>query len=210
MDENKAFSIEDELDRLTEKKEPGKENIITSTAPSKIEEKTNNAASFWGPEDFDIPEPPKPEPKAEEKEEAKEEDKKTKKKVTDAAKWASARTAVGMLDLTQKGIFTPLINWKYSKKFKKEEYDKLDNLIDLPAEKVPEEDKPLLKRFERVMAKREKKINAVPMGKEEQEDMEKAFYAYFDFKEKTLSPEWFVGMAIVNSIGKRTIDLVTE
>ncbi len=65
-------------------------------------------------------------------------------------------------------------------------------------------------KFEKLMAKMNRKLDAVPLEETEKKDLEEAFYSYFDFKEKTLPPEWFVGLAITNSIGKRAIDLFTD
>jgi hypothetical protein len=131
-------------------------------------------------------------------------------KVTDAAKRSSARTAVSMLDLTQKGLFTPLIIRKYKKKFTPEEQERV--LLNETKKKkdLTEEDQLLGAKFEKLMAKMNKKLDAIPLEDSEKTDLEEAFYSYFDFKEKTLPPEWFVGLAITNSIGKRAIDLFTD
>lgn len=145
-----------------------------------------------------------PDPKAEPKAEAKP------AKITDAAKRSSARTAVNMLDLTQKGLFTPLITRKYKKKFTPEEQERI--LVNETKKKkdLSEEDQLLGAKFEKMMLRMNKKLDAVPLEETEKQDLEEAFYSYFDFKEKTLPPEWFVGLAITNSIGKRAIDLLTD
>lgn len=131
-------------------------------------------------------------------------------KITEGAKRSSARTAVSMLDLTQKGLFTPLIIRKYKKKFTPEEQERVLQNETKKKKDLTEEDQLLGSKFEKLMAKMNKKLDAVPLDETEKKDLEEAFYSYFDFKEKTLPPEWFVGLAITNSIGKRAIDLFTD
>lgn len=133
-------------------------------------------------------------------------------KITEKAKRSSARVAVGMLDMLQKSVFTPIISHKYKKKFTEDEINALDqkNIIDKDPAQLAGEDLLLRNKWDRLMSKCQKKIEAIPMDETEKTDCEEAFYTYFDFKEKTLPPEWFVGFAILNSIGKRVVDVVTE
>jgi hypothetical protein len=132
--------------------------------------------------------------------------------ITEAAKRASARTAVGMLDLTLQSLLTPIHGWKFKRKFKSEEIKKIDEYIDdTTIDKLEaEEDKKLKRRWDRLLKKYEKKKDAIPLDEKEKKDLETAFYQYFDFKEKTLPPEWFIGMAITNAVGKRAIDLIAD
>lgn len=141
------------------------------------------------------------------------EDKKQKPgKITDKAKQASARTAVGMLNLLQKGIFTPIISYKYKKKFTDEEITRLDEgqLIDKKKDELQPEDLALRNKWDRLMKKCERKLEEIPLDETEKKDLEEAFFAYFDYKEKTLPPEWFVAFACINAIGKRAVDVFTE
>jgi hypothetical protein len=134
-------------------------------------------------------------------------------KVTEKAKRASARTAVGMIDMTQKAIFSPLIEWKYMRKFKKKELDRLEekDLIDTEKSLIVEaSDMSLRTKWDRLMKKRDKKIDAIPFSAGEKEDLEEAFFTYFDFKEKTLPPEWFMYLAVINTVGRRLVDVVTD
>jgi hypothetical protein len=131
-------------------------------------------------------------------------------KITEKAKRASARTAVGMLDLTQKSLFTPLLTSKYKKKFSKEEQDKLLEIEFKDKKELEGDDLALSNKFEKLMGRMNKKIDAIPLEESEKTDLEEAFFSYFDYKEKTLPPEWFVGMAVVNAIGKRAIDVFTD
>lgn len=134
------------------------------------------------------------------------------KKITDKAKHASARVATGMLDMLQKSIFTPIISHKYKKKFTEDEINALDekNLIDREKNELAGDDLLLRNKWDRLMGKCMKKIDDVPLTDPEKDDLNEAFYTYFDFKEKTLPPEWFVGFALINTIGKRLVDVVTD
>lgn len=133
-------------------------------------------------------------------------------KITDKAKRASARTATGMLDMLQKSICLPILSYKYKKKFTPEEITALDekNLIDKGKEELSGDDLQLRNKWDRLMSKYEKKAAAVPLTEPEEEDLNEAFYSYFDFTETTLSPGWFVGFAVAKTLGKRVVDIVTE
>lgn len=135
-----------------------------------------------------------------------------KPKVDEKIKRGSARTAVGMLDVLQKSIFTPLISLKYKKKFTEEEINALEqkNIPDAVESELTDEDKALRNKWDRLMKKCNKKLDAIPLIETEKQDMEDAFYLYFDIKEKSLPPEWYLGFAILKSIGDRTIDLMSD
>lgn len=132
------------------------------------------------------------------------------KKITDKAKHASARIAVGMLDLFQRSVFTPIHNHKFKKKFTEDEVERLDHVADAEKSSLDEKDIRIRNKWDRLSKKLEKKIKAIPFEEQERKDLEEAFFTYFDFKEKTLPPEWFVGMAVLNAMGKRAIDAFTD
>lgn len=199
--QKKPFSLHDRLSKATEHK--------TFSAPAPEPEKPKetskqNSLGLGSDDDFE-----------EKKTETKKPDsgsagKKEEGPITEKTKRASARTAVGMLDLTQRGIFQPLQTWKFKRKFTNEEIEKIDLIEDKEDAKLEEKEIALKKKWNRLLKKYNKKYEDVPMKEKEKQDLEEAFYNYFDYKEKTLSPEWFIGMAVVNSIGGRAIDLITD
>lgn len=193
----KPINLAERLALATEKK-PEPKNIKIDT-------------SFFGSDD-DF------EPKAEEEIKTVKEDEKKPDpikpagNITEKAKRSSAAVAVGMLDMTMQSILTPIHGWKFKRKFKKDEVTKIEEYIDDSTldQLEKEEDKQLKRKWDRLFNKYEKKKNAIPLEGKEKQDLENAFFEYFNFKETTLPPEWFVGMAIVNAVGKRAIDLITD
>lgn len=136
----------------------------------------------------------------------------TEPKLSKDFKIASARITVSALDMTQRMIFTPLINRKYSKKFTEQESKILDetNIIDEEKSLLNAQDLPLRNKFDRIMKKRDKKIKDIPFEDLESQDLEKMFYQYMDAKNTTLPPEIMLVIGIANVLGKRAIDLFTE
>lgn len=189
----KEQTLEERLALATEKKpEPERVNVDTSFFGS------DEPAAATQPGTDGPKEPPKDVAKASE--------------ITEKAKRASASVAVGMLDMTFQTILTPLHGWKFKRKFKADEVKKLDEYVaDSTLEELQEdEDKKLKRKWDRLLKSYEKKKGAIPLDEKEKRDLESAFYQYFNFKEKTLPPEWFVYMAVINSVGKRTIDLIVD
>lgn len=201
--EKPGNNLMDRLTAVTEKKDPGAKAAPTWDFN---EDKSDTGDEESAPNNDDFETPPE-KPKTEKQPEEKE-----KPKLTDKMKLANARITVSALNSTQRIIFTPLINRKYRKKFDPEEIEKLDktNLIDLPLDQVPDEDKSLRNKFDRIMEKRDKKINDIPFTEPESEDLEKMFYQYMDAKEANLPPEIMLVIGITNVIGKRAIDLCTD
>jgi len=200
IEETKDISLEQELNEPTETKTPA-----------------NNVSKAWTFEDEEeTPAAEKPQADAtkttaETKTTPPIDPEKPKDtKITDKAKKASARTAVNMLNLLQRGIFPPILNYKVQKKFTPEEIERLEEVQDAAKSALDDKDLALRNKFDRIMKSHNKKIEAVPFTETEEDDLEQAFYAYFDFKEKTLPPEWFLYMAVINTLGKRTIDVFTK
>lgn len=201
METENSTSLHDALNEATEHKEPIAQN-----------------KSFeWNFDEAVIEEEIKTDPKPIEQQSQPETKQPTppappEKKVTDKAKRASARTAVNMIDFVQKGLFTPILSYKYKRKFTDDEINALENknLVDAKKDELEAEDLQLRNKWDRLMKRCNKKLDAAEFTDEEKTDLEEAFFAYFDFKEKTLSPEWFVGLALVNTIGKRAIDTFTD
>ena len=200
IEETKDLSLEQELNEPTETKTPA--NNVSKAWTFEDEEETQAAEK---------PQADATKTTAETKTNtATDNEKPNDKKITEKAKQASARTAVNMLNLLQRGIFPPILEYKVQKKFTPEEVDRLDTLQDAVKSDLDSSDMALRTKFDRIMKSHNKKIDAVPFTETEEKDLEQAFYAYFDFKEKTLPPEWFLYMAVINTLGKRTIDVFTK
>jgi hypothetical protein len=191
---NEAADLLQKLSEATETKIPG-----DSTKPI--------ASSFWetSESDFETPEK-KPEVKTETENKAEK-----SPKLTEQLKKGSARTAVNMLDFTNKALLTPVMNYKLKKKLAKSFTEKQIEIIENANEEDADEtEKKLFAKLEKIIAKHTKKIDAIPFQPEEKEDLESAFYNYFDYTETALSPGWYLGLAITNTMGKRIIDVITD
>lgn len=196
---NSDNDLLNKLSQVTERKVPGAKIV------------TESKKSFWdaSDDDFDTVAPVKEEKSATE---TKEE---PKVKLTEKAKQGSAKTAVGMLDFSSKLLFTPILNNKLKKKFEKTFTEKQtalldEKIIDAEESELNAAEQRTKKRFESIMRKHDKKINAIPFSETEKTDLQDAFYNYFDFTETTLSPAWYLAMAVTNSMGSRAIDAFTD
>lgn len=130
------------------------------------------------------------------------------KKLDKEIKEASARTMVGMIDFTQKAIFIPAINYKFKKKFNDDEINRLDaGAEDADKNTLEGEDLAVRNKWDRLMKKRDKKIDAVPFTEPETKDITLACFNYMDVKEKELPPELFLYLTIGTILGKRAIDV---
>jgi hypothetical protein len=197
------------LDRETVHKEPG---VSTSTK--------TETTSYWNstPDDFDTP------AKTVESKETKETEKESKteskevntgnpgdKKITDRAKLGSARTAVGMVELTQGMLLKPWINHKFKKKFSPEDITRLsDKVAEADLDELDKADQKLRKKWDKLMTKRDKLMNAVPLKPDETKDLTEAFYNYFDITGKNMPPEWYLAFALINVTGNRVIDIAFD
>ena len=215
VEENTTDQNSDLLKRLssaTETKTPGTQQT----------KKTTN--SFWDASDDDF-ENTETEKTAEDKGKTEETEKgkttepktenKGEQKITEKVKMGSAKTAVGMIDLTLKGLITPIHNYKFKKKVEKNFNEAQialidDKLQDAEEKELDAKELRLKKRFDSIMKKYEKKMAAVPMNEVEKKDMTDAFYNYFDFTQTALSPNWYLAMAITDTVGKRAIDALAD
>lgn len=196
--ENESLTLEQRLAIATERKpEPEKLKVDTSFFGSDDDEAIEtNKATEAKPANVDNKDTQENKPTA---------------PITEKAKRSSASVAVGMLDMTFQTILTPIHGWKFKRKFKADEVKKLDDYVaDSTLDDLDESDKKLKRKWDRLLKNYEKKKDAIPLADKEKQDLENAFYQYFSFKEKTLPPEWFVGMAVINSLGKRAIDLIVD
>jgi ElaB/YqjD/DUF883 family membrane-anchored ribosome-binding protein len=204
-----VFDLQSILQQTTEEKKPGAAKV----APA--------ASNFWEASDDDF-EPVKKETAAPKPEATKagaaaetETTEATKPKLTDSVIKSSARTATGMIELTTKMIITPIQNYKFKKKLEKSftdaQLNKIDEkLMDADAKSLDDEEKRLKARFERMMDKQQKKLDGIEFNPDEKKDLTEAFEEYMKFTQSTLSPAWFVGLAIINTVGRRAVDTFTD
>ncbi len=132
------------------------------------------------------------------------------KRLTQAMKQASARTAVGMLDFSQKLILKPIVNYKFKKKFTAVEINRIDVVDGANKATLSDEDLKIRNKWDKLMKKRDKTIEGIPLTEVEEKDLEKIFYNYFDVKEKELDPGYLVAFGIINTLGKRAIDIFID
>jgi len=191
------------LSRSTETKAPG-----ATTA--------NDVKPFWERTDEDFePEPKKPEKTDENKPDTTGEQIQAPA-LSEKIKNASAATAVGALNVVLTGAFIPEQNFKLKKKFKKSfSPDQLktieEKLSDCEDEDIEDAAEKLLKkRFDAIMKKYNKKIEAVPMSEKEREEFHQACFNYMEITGKSLPPGLFLGMSLTQIIGNRIIDAATD
>ncbi len=185
-------SLESRLSLETERKQP---TAVASLADS---------PGFWGDDEAEeITAESSGQPKSGQSNEASA-------PITKEAFRTSARTGVLLLDNAQKLIFTFLVNRKYSRKLTDEQWTKVDQIIDLDKSAVAAEDLPLYSKAQKVMRKWQKKTEAIPMTEKEQKSLEDQLYEYCKMTGKTLSPNLILVLSLVNSVGGRAIDLITD
>lgn len=187
-----AGDLRARLKALTEKKEPSK----PADKPA--------AKSFYDNDDDFVPAPKKEEPKPAAAEE------KPSTKATTKMKEASANSIIGIVDITNR-LFIPVHNRKFRKKFSDDEIKKLDKLQYKEKEDLTEpDDLALQKKFEKLIKRHTKKLDAIPLTEPEKTDLRTQLIAYMDYKEKVLPPEIGMVFTFVNILGSRIIDVVTE
>ena len=173
------------------------------------------SSAFWDQSEDDFEQPKKTEAKKEATTAATTEEAAAPKKLTESVIQSSARTATGMVELTTKMIISPIQNYKFKKKLEKsftdQQLNKIEEkLIDADEKSLEDDDKRLKLRFERMMAKHQKKTEGIDFKPEEKKDLNEAFEEYMRYTQSSLPPQWFVALAIINTVGKRAIDTFTE
>lgn len=182
--------------------------------------------TFWEvtPDDFlEMPDMPKikVKPKEEknpvdEKKDSDQEDPDEEKttgkkgKLTHDLKNSAANTAVGMTQLTIRMILTPIINYKFKKKFTDDEIEKIDDIVDKEDAALDEKEMVIKKKWNRLMKKRDAKIKGIEFDPQKEADLHKAFYNYFEVTESTMSPGWYLAFAMINVIGGSIVDVLTD
>jgi hypothetical protein len=210
MEENKPSPGPDQIDLLNELA------IATEEKASKTEEKPTikpeaeqapaaSESNFWNMDDMA---PEKPIAPVDVKNNPIVEVKPTK--LTEKAIKHSAAVAVGMIELTQNGLMIPILKRKFKKKFTEAEYDRYEEIFGLPDTSLEDLDKQLIARMKKAADKYEKLKAAIPFTKDEDEQLETAFYKYFEYKQIELPPGMHLAFACINVVGKRVIDVVFD
>ena len=205
-----ANDLQSYFAQSTAKKQPGSSN---TSAPKN---------SFWdaSDSDFDIPvsktnektigvNPPQTPTNSDQSTDSQP------KKITEQTKRGSANAAAGMVDFSTRLLLTPIHTYKLKKKIEKNFTDAQLNLIDSKLaesdeSKLDAEELRIKRRFDSIMNKYQQKIDKLPMSESEKKEQADAFYNYFDYTNKTLSPDWYLYMSLINSVGGRVVDVFTE
>jgi len=215
--ETKTPSLYDRIKVATAQKEPG--TVTTPTLKTEPEKKPAQPAPIkkssqaWNSaDDF---EEPKKETNSEPATGNITQDKTTPApkeapKVTHAMKMASARTAVGMLDLTQKMILRPVVNHKFKKRFTNDEIKRIPDVEEKNKATLSNEDLELRNKLDKWLKKRDQQMKVIPLTPTEEEDLTKLFYNYFDATEQTLPPSYGLAFGVINSLGKRAVDIFID
>lgn len=203
-----ADDLQTRLAAATQVKTPG--------APTTVAPKN----SFWNAseEDFEIPKTKEQKPEVKTDPETKTDNPNQPTgpvKLTEKLKIGSATTAVGMIDFTNRLLITPIHTFKLKKKLEKtftdQQLDLIDQKLFLADDKtLADEELRLKNRFASIMQKYEAKTGKIAMSEPEKANLHAAFYNYFDVTQKTLSPNWYLGLELVNLIGGRVVDAITE
>jgi hypothetical protein len=201
---NNSDDLLAKLANETETKKPGEANL-------------GIPKSFWDEEENeeeksdDKKDKTKPEDKNTEEESEETKGGEKKRKLTQKAKEDSARTAVGVLDLTQKIILTPIVTYKFKKKFTAAEVDRLDTGIDdANKDTLDDEDLRIRNKWDKLFKKYDKAKEAIPFTDPEKSELEGHFTTYMDIKEKELPPELLLYMSIANVLGRRIVDVIFD
>lgn len=193
-----------ELAKATEQK-ASKTEEKPAIKPEAEQAPAASESNFWQMDDM---EPEKPIVVPEQKNNTIVEVKPTK--LTEKAIKHSAAVAVGMIELTQSGLMLPILKRKFKKKFTEAEYDRYEEIFGLPDSSLKDEDKQLIAKMKKAADKYEKLKAAIPFTKDEDEQLETAFYKYFEYKQIELPPGMHLAFACVNVVGKRIIDVVFD
>lgn len=185
-------SLESKLAKETERKQP---TAVASLADS---------PGFWGDDEAEE------ESVASDKSKSGQTNEPSTTVPTKEAFRTSARTGVLLLDNIQNLAFTFLVNRKYSRKFTDEQWSKIDQIIDLDKSRVSDDDMPLYSKAQKVMKRWAKKTEDIPMKEKERKDLEEQLYEYCKMTGKQLSPNLILILTLMNSIGSRAIDLITD
>lgn len=122
----------------------------------------------------------------------------------------SARTAVAAIDLAQMTILRPLMNWRFTKEGEKRFGNNFQRGMEMiMTDEVPTDakEKAVKTRILKFLNQRDQKIKEIPFSDEEEQDMERAFKAYFEMKQVAMAPEVLLYCSVISTIGKRAVDV---
>lgn len=123
----------------------------------------------------------------------------------------SARTCVAAIGFAQTTILRPLMNWRFTKEAEKRFGENLPRAMEMAMEDItPTEpkEKAIKTRFTKFLKQRDKKIEGIPFTDDEEQDMERAFKAYFEMKQVSMSPDVLLWCTIITTVGKRGVDVM--
>lgn len=191
QEENKApeRDLLSELDRVTETKTPGAEG--------------QNKPWGWGEDEVPI----EPKTPGTTKTQPPANPGNPNQKLTEAQiKSAAVASAAGVEFITSL-VTEGIINLRYFHKFNEDERQKLDEyILDSAPEKLTEDEKQLSNRYNRLMDRRDKKIEKVTMSDKSRKRMEDAFEAYTVATGKVfLTPQTQLGLSVGESVVKAII-----
>lgn len=130
-------------------------------------------------------------------------------RVTRDAISTSARTAVATINLAQLTLMRPLLNWRFKKECEKrfgEHLPRVQEMVMGDVKPTDESERARKVHFQKFLDQRDRKIIDIPFSDEEEQDMERAFKAYFEMKQTTMSPEVLLYCSLGSTLGKRGID----
>lgn len=125
---------------------------------------------------------------------------------------ASADTATLMFDQILQVVSTPLVNYKFKKKFTDEQRREIlqKDLIDKALDQLEEQDKILKRKWEREVERRDYKIKNIPLNEKEEKNVNTAFLNYFKVTGKTMPPEWLLAFALTSITADRAIEVFVD
>lgn len=132
-----------------------------------------------------------------------------KPKITAEAARNSAKVAVGMLDITQSGLFSVMLKRKFRKKYSQKELDWLENNPG-KTESDDETERKIIEKHQKLELRLTKKMDAIPFKKDEEEQLVGSIAMYFKEKQIELPPSYLLVFAVVDVIGTRAISVMSE
>jgi hypothetical protein len=153
----------------------------------------STTSSFWK---FDEKEEEKP-ASAEQQEEGEKQ--LSNKKKEDNQK-ASAETLTSLFDAGFDILLGFQIDYRFRNNFTDEQWEKVQDIQDVPKEKLEGEALELRNRYDRLLAKRDKKKKNLPFDDGETNRLNRIFFNYYKVTNKELSPEVLLYMGITSAV----------
>jgi len=144
--------------------------------------------------------------------------------VTRAACEAGARGIVTMIDVTQRGIVRPVVNWKFRRKILQYmteeemddclllmlEHEKGDPDYDRWLNSIEHEQKKKFLLLKELLDKREKLYGNIPFTAEEKKDLVEVWTEYGLATGKPLDPKVMAWLVTFGTLGKRGVSIMFE